>query len=181
MQLLETLRAHLRKLTYSALCLALCMVLPFLTGQIREIGNMLCPMHLPVFLTGFLCGPWYGLAVGAIAPLLRFFLFGRPIFFPSGLAMCFELAAYGLISGLLYRRLPRKNASLYISLVSAMLLGRAVWGAVMVCIAGLSEVTFSWAAFMTQAFLNAIPGIVIQLLLIPVLVLAVQRAAKSRT
>lgn len=181
MQVLDTIRAHLRKLTYSALCLALCMVLPFLTGQIREIGNMLCPMHIPVFLAGFLCGPWYGLAVGAIAPLLRFFLFGRPIFFPSGLAMCFELAAYGLISGLLYRHLPRKTAALYVSLVSAMLAGRAVWGVVMVCIAGLSEASFSWAAFLSGAFLNAIPGIVIQLLLIPAVVLAVQRTGKSHT
>ena len=179
MQVLDTIRAHLRKLTYSALCLALCMVLPFLTGQIREIGNMLCPMHIPVFLAGFLCGPWYGLAVGAIAPLLRFFLFGRPLFFPSGLGMCFELAAYGLISGLLYRRMPKKTSSLYISLVSAMLVGRAVWGAVMVCIAGLSEATFSWAAFLAGAFLNAIPGIIIQLLLIPAVVLGVQRAGKS--
>ncbi|MFQ6976237.1 MAG: ECF transporter S component [Oscillibacter sp.] len=60
-----------RKLTYSALFLALAMVLPFLTGQIPEIGSMLCPMHLPALLCGFMCGwPW-GLAVGFISPLLR--------------------------------------------------------------------------------------------------------------
>ena len=138
MQVLHAIRTHLRKLTYSAVCLALCMVLPFLTGQIREIGNMLCPMHIPVFLTGFLCGPWYGLAVGAIAPLLRFFLFGMPMLFPSGIAMSFELAAYGLISGLMYRYTPRKTVSLYISLVTAMLVGRIVWGIVMVILSGVS-------------------------------------------
>lgn len=181
MQVLNAIRAHLRKLTYSALCLALCMVLPFLTGQIREIGNMLCPMHIPVFLTGFLCGPWFGLAVGAIAPLLRFFLFGRPVLFPSGLAMCFELAAYGLVSGLLYSRLPQKASGLYISLVTAMLAGRAVWGVVMALISGVSGSPFTWAAFLAGAFTNAIPGIIIQLLLLPALVLALQRAQKAHT
>ena len=179
MQVLTAIRAHLRKLTYSALCLALCMVLPFLTGQIREIGNMLCPMHIPVFLTGFLCGPWYGLAVGAIAPLLRFFLFGMPMLFPSGIAMSFELAAYGLISGLMYRRMPRKTVSLYISLVTAMLIGRIVWGVAMVILSGVSSVSFTWAAFLAGALTNAIPGIVIQLLLLPALVLALQRAQKT--
>lgn len=178
MQIPSAIRAHLRKLTYAALCLALCMVLPFLTGQIREIGNMLCPMHIPVFLAGFLCGPWFGLAVGAVAPLLRFFLFGMPVLFPYGLAMCFELGAYGLVSGLLYRRLPRKPSSLYISLVAAMLAGRSIWGIVMVFLSGVSGSPFTWAAFLAGALTNAIPGIIIQLLLLPVLVLALQRAEK---
>ena len=181
MSFLDAIRAHLRKLTYAALCLALCMVLPFLTGQIREIGNMLCPMHIPVFLTGFLCGPWFGLAVGAIAPLLRFFLFGMPVLFPYGLAMCFELGAYGLVSGLLYRRLPRKASGLYIALVAAMLIGRGVWGIVMVFLSGASGAPFTWAAFLAGAITNAIPGIIIQLLLLPALILALQRAEKTCT
>ena len=98
-------KRFVRDLTFAAICLALCMVLPFLTGQIPEVGSMLCPMHIPVLLAGFLCGPWWAMAVGAVAPLLRFFLFGMPPLFPTGLAMCFELAAYGLASGLLYRLL----------------------------------------------------------------------------
>ena len=65
----------LRNLTYAAMSLALCLVLPFFTGQIPQIGAMLCPMHLPVLLAGFLCGPWWAAGVGAVAPLLRFFLF----------------------------------------------------------------------------------------------------------
>ena len=90
----------------TAVCLALCMVLPFLTGQIPQIGSALSPMHIPVLLAGFLCGSWWAMAVGAVAPLLRFALFGMPPIFPTGVAMCFELAAYGLVSGLLYARLP---------------------------------------------------------------------------
>ena len=75
----------IRKLTYAALCLALCMVLPFLTGQIPEVGSMLSPMHIPVLLAGFLCGPWWALLVGATAPILRFVLFGMPPLFPPAL------------------------------------------------------------------------------------------------
>ena len=78
-----------RKLVFAALLLALAMVLPFLTGQIPQIGQALCPMHIPVLLCGFLCGPWYALAVGAIAPVLRFALFGMPPLVPTGAAMCF--------------------------------------------------------------------------------------------
>jgi len=116
------------------------------------------------------------MAVGIQAPLLRFFLFGMPPLFPTGLAMCFELAAYGLVSGLLYRLLPKKMGNLYVALIAAMLAGRIVWGAVMVVISGVSTVPFSWELFATGAFLNAVPGILVQLLLIPVLVMALRRA-----
>jgi riboflavin transporter FmnP len=166
----------IRKLTYAALSLALCMVLPFLTGQIPEIGSMLSPMHIPVLLAGFLCGPWWALLAGAIAPILRFALFGMPPLFPTGTAMCFELAAYGLISGLLYARLPRKNSSIYIALLVAMVLGRIIWGAAMLVLSGVTGSAFTWAAFAAGAFLNAIPGIIVHILLIPVIVMALKKA-----
>ncbi len=97
-----TIGAVIRKLTRAAICLALCMVLPFLTGQIPQIGSALSPMHIPVLLGGFLCGPGWAAAVGFVAPLLRFVLFGMPPIFPTGLAMSVELMVYGLVSGLLY-------------------------------------------------------------------------------
>ena len=93
-----------RKLTYSALYLALAMVLPFLTGQVPKIGSMLCPMHIPALLCGFMCGwPW-GLAVGFLSPLLRSAIFGMPPVWVS-VAMAFEMATYGAVSGWLYRKL----------------------------------------------------------------------------
>ena len=96
-------KSPVRRLTATAVCLALCLVLPFLTGQIPQIGSALCPMHLPILLAGFICGPWWALAVGAVAPLLRHVIFGMPpILTASG--MTFELAAYGLFSGLLYHK-----------------------------------------------------------------------------
>ena len=164
------------RLTYAAACLALCMVLPFLTGQIPEIGSALCPMHIPVLLAGFLCGPWWALAVGAVAPLLRFALFGMPPLFPTGAAMCFELAAYGLISGVLYRKLPKRAVNVYLALIAAMLAGRVVWGIVMVVLMGLKGSAFTWAAFVAGAFVNAVPGIIVHILLIPIIVLALRKA-----
>ena len=171
----------IRNLIYAAICLALCMVLPFLTGQIPEVGSMLCPMHLPVLLAGFLCGPWWGVAVGAVAPVYRFFLFGMPPIFPTGFAMCFELAVYGLVSGWLYRKLPEKWGSVYLALVSAMIAGRVVWGLVMMMVAAGGTAAFTWTMFLSGAVLNAIPGIILQLVLIPVLVMALRKARVLRT
>ena len=161
----------LLKLVLSALFLALALVLPFLTGQLKQLGNALCPMHIPVILCGFFCGPWYALAVGVIAPLLRFALFGMPPVIPTGLAMCFELAVYGITAGLLYRAFPKKKIFIYLTLILAMLAGRLVWGGVMTVLMGLGKTEFGWPMFFAGAFTNAIPGIVLQLVLIPLLVI----------
>ena len=170
---------RIRKLVYTALYLAIAMVLPFLTGQIPQIGAMLSPMHIPVLLCGFMCGwPW-GLAVGFIAPLLRSVLFGMPALFPAAVAMAFELAVYGGMSGLLYRLLPRKPWAVYAALIIAMIAGRVVWGAVRLLLAGLSGTSFTWALFIAGALTNAVPGIILHLVLIPVLVIAMERAGLS--
>lgn len=172
----KTTRTPVLLLVTAAICLALCMVLPFLTGQIPEIGSALCPMHIPVLLCGFLCGPAYAAAIGAVAPLLRFALFGMPPIFPTGVAMCFELAAYGFVSGWLYRRLPRSRASIYAALIAAMLAGRVVWGAVRAVLSGVGASPFTWAAFLSGAFTTAIPGIIVHIILIPIIVMALERA-----
>ena len=165
-----------RRLTYAAVCLALALVLPFLTGQIPQIGKMLSPMHIPVFLCGFLCGwPW-GLAVGFIAPLMRSVLFGMPAFFPGACAMAFELATYGAVSGFLYRRMRGGIGGIYAVLLISMVCGRLVWGAARYVFAGLQGSSFPMEAFLAGAVTNAIPGIILHLALIPVVVLAMQRA-----
>lgn len=171
--------SKIQKMVTSALCLALALVLPLLTGQIPEIGSALCPMHIPVLLCGFLCSwPW-GMAVGFIAPLLRGILFGMPPIFPTGISMAFELASYGLISGLVYSRLPKKLSSIYAALISAMLGGRLVWGAVRYLLAGLTGSTFPLSVFFAGAITTALPGIVVQLILIPALVMALNRTKHS--
>lgn len=163
----------------AAMLLALALVLPFLTGQLQQTGNMLCPMHIPVLICGFFCGPWYGLAVGFTAPLLRFALFGMPPLLPVGIPMSFELAAYGFTSGFLYRRLPKKKPYIYVSLIGAMLLGRAVWGTARVVLYGLGKSDFGWKAFVSGAFLNAIPGIILQIVLIPILVMVLSKNTEN--
>ena len=165
----------LRHLVYAAVCLALCMLLPFLTGQIPQIGSALSPMHIPVLLAGFLCGPWWAMAVGFVAPMLRHVWLGMPPLI-TAIAMSFELAAYGLFSGLLYRLLPKKTVNIYVSLIGAMILGRIVWGIAMVVISGVSGSAFTWSAFIAGALLNAIPGIILHIVLIPMLVMALKRA-----
>ena len=167
---------RLRKLTYSALYMAIALILPFVTGQIPEIGAMLCPMHIPALLCGFMCGwPW-GVAVGFISPLLRSVMFGMPAMVPAAIAMAFELAVYGGMAGLLYSRLPRKKWMIYAALLISMIAGRVVWGAVQALLAGLSGNSFTWTLFLTGAVINAIPGIIMQLALIPVLVVTMDKA-----
>ena len=159
---------RLRRLVYSALFLALALLLPFLTGQIPQIGSALSPMHIPVLLCGFV------LAVGFIAPLLRHLLFGMPPIL-TAIAMAFELAAYGAFSGLLYRLLPKRPAYIYVSLIGAMVPGRVVWGCVQFVLAGLQSTTFPLSAFWAGAVTSAIPGIICHIVLIPILVMALQR------
>lgn len=165
-----------RRLTLSAMLLAIGMLLPFLTGQIQRIGNMLCPMHLPVFICGMVCGPLWGLAVGAVLPVLRSMVFGMPVLMPMACAMAFELGAYGLISGLLRRRLPRTLPMLYVSLIAAMILGRLVWGAAAAVLYGVADKAFGLSMFIASGFVNAVPGIILQLVAVPALVRMLEKA-----
>lgn len=170
---------QIRKMTYAALFLAIALVLPFITGQIPEIGKSLCPMHIPALLCGFLCGwPW-GLAVGFIAPLLRSVIFGMPAMFPGAVAMAFELAVYGGLAGLLYKLLPKTKMNIYVTLIISMIAGRIIWGIVRLILAGLSGSSFTWALFLSGAITTAIPGIILQLVLIPILVMVLERAGLS--
>jgi len=168
-------RDQVLHVTLSAMFLALAFVMPFLTGQIPQIGSMLCPMHIPVLLCGFFCGAPWGLAVGFIAPLFRSFILGMPYLFPAAVCMAFEMAVYGFVSGFLFEKLPKKKGFVYIALIAAMLLGRLVWGVVMFVCMGFDPAKFGVAAFLTGAVTTAIPGIILQLVLIPVLVIKLKK------
>lgn len=172
----EKSRESIKKLTLAGLCLALCLLLPFVTGQIPTIGSALAPMHIPVLLAGFICGWQYGLLVGFIAPTIRFLLFGMPPLFPVGIAMSFELATYGLVTGLLYKKLAKNTLNIYIALIGAMLTGRVVWGVVSAALAGVSKANFGLEAFIAGAFINAIPGIICHIIIIPVIVMIIKKA-----
>lgn len=167
---------YVRNLVLSAMFLALGLVLPFVTGQIPQIGNMLLPMHIPVFLCALICGWKFGLPVGFILPLLRSLIFGMPPMYPTAVAMAFELAAYAFVAGFLYERSRWQCVfSLYRSLLIAMVAGRLVWGAVQAILLGLGGEALTFRAFLASSVLNAIPGIVIQLVLIPAIMVALDR------
>ncbi|MBA1335458.1 MAG: hypothetical protein HPY66_1083 [Firmicutes bacterium] len=164
-----------KNLTLSGLFLALGLLLPFLTGQIPSIGSKLLPMHIPVLICGFVCGWQYGLIVGLIVPVFRSMIFGMPPMFPTAAAMTFELAAYGCLTGLFYKLLPKKNIFIYLTLILSMVCGRVVWGIVSFFLYGLSGTAFTMKLFIAGAFVNALPGIVTQILVIPAIVIALKR------
>ncbi len=163
----------------SAMFLSLAFVMPFLTGQIPDIGSMLCPMHIPVILCGFICGAPWGLVVGITAPLLRSLILGMPPFFPTAFSMAFELAAYGFLAGLLYRVLPKKKRNIYVALVLSMIAGRLIWGVVQFFCMGLDTTRFGLSAFWAGAVANALPGIAIQLILVPIIIVILEKAKES--
>lgn len=171
----------IRKMTYAAILLALAILMPRVAGLIPDIGKTLNLMHIPVLLCGFLCGwPW-GLAVGFAAPLLSSAFNGMPGIFPDAVVMAFELAAYGAVAGLMYMLLPRKLGAgrIYISLLTAMLAGRIVYAAVYLFLTGtgLVKINDALLAFVWgRAFVKPVLGIILQIVLVPLLVMAVERA-----
>ena len=151
-------------------------LLPMLTFQNQQLGSMFSLMHIPVFVAGFACGWPLGLAVGLAAPLLRSVMFGMPPLFPMAVAMSCELAVYGAAAGALYRALPRRKPMIYAALIGAMLAGRAVFGCAMALLLGATGSSYTWGAFLASAFTNAVPGIVCHILLVPLIVMALEKA-----
>ncbi|MBR2590651.1 MAG: ECF transporter S component [Clostridia bacterium] len=174
------MKTSTKKLTLSAMFLAIGLVLPFITGQIPQIGKMLCPMHIPILLCAFFCGPQYAGVIGAICPLMRSVMFGMPVLYPSAVGMAFELMSYGVICGLLAAKLGKdKLWKIYTALITAMLGGRLVWGLAQIVLLGIKGEHFTFAAFLAGGFVNAFPGIILQLILIPVLVRAIPDKTKK--
>ncbi len=169
-------KTNVKKLALSAALLAIGMVLPLLTAQIKEIGDTLLPMHLPVMLCGLLCGPQYGMTVGLMLPFVRSALFSMPPIYPNAVWMALELATYGLAIGLVYTRFPKLGRRrVYVSLLSAMIAGRLVWGVAKAVLLGVGGKAFTFEAFWVGGFLDAIPGIILQLILIPLIMNLLRR------
>jgi niacin transporter len=159
----------------AALCLALGVVLPIAFHSVANAGSIFLPMHIPVLLCGIICGWPYGLACGVLAPILSSLITGMPpmAYVPS---MVCELAVYGLATGLIkqFVKTGKPVLDIYIALISAMLLGRITFGVLNALIFRAGE--YSLAVWTTAAFVTALPGIIIQLIVIPILVLALQKA-----
>lgn len=171
------IRSHIFRITMSAMYLAMALLLPFLTGQIPQIGSLISPMHIPAFLCGMTCGPFWGAVVGASAPLLRSALFLMP---PMAIApmMAVELAAYGLVSGILVRVLPKGNLWLYVNLAVSMVLGRILYAAVKIAVMGLSEA--APFVILLETFTGTWVGIIVHFIVVPPLVMLVGRLMKQK-
>lgn len=166
----------IKKITISAMLMSVGLLLPFITFNNQQLGSMFLLIHIPVFLCGIICGWQYGFLIGGLLPILRFFLFSKPILYPVGISMSFELATYGLIIGLIYAKLPKNIFCTYISLILSMVVGRIVWGISQFVLLGLKGNTFTLQLFISGAVIDAIPGIIIQLIFIPLLVVALKNA-----
>ena len=166
--------SYAKKLVYTAVCSALCVVLPMAFHAIQNAGSIFLPMHIPVLLCGLMCGWPFGFICGLLGPLLSSLLTGMP---PAAMlpSMIIECAAYGCITGLViqYVRTKHPVADLYISMVTAMVLGRVFAGLAKSFIFSPGTAPFAWV---TTSLVTGIPGIVIQLILIPLVVVSLTRA-----
>ncbi len=160
-----------KRLALSAMFLALGIVLPILTGQIPQIGTMLLPMHIPVFLCAFICGSSYAVPMAFLLPLFRTAVFGFPVFYPDSIAIAFEMSSYALVSGLIYKHRVNKNAAdVYCALICAMVVGRIVRISAQLVLLSITGTPFTFVALLTGIVLRGIPGIIIQLTLIPLII-----------
>lgn len=162
-------------LVFAALCTAIGIVLPLAFHSLPNGGAVFLPMHLPVLLCGLAAGSVYGAICGVLTPLLSFVITGMPNGAVLPGMLC-ELAVYGIVTGLLLRivRTGRKAADVWIALIGAMLCGRVVSGLLNGLIFRAGD--YSLRLWVTVSFVTALPGIAIQLILLPLLVLALERA-----
>jgi len=171
-------KIRVKDLVLTSLFVAIGVLLPIVFHSINILGIVFLPMHIPVILCGFICGPLLGGVAAIITPLLSSVITGMPVIYPVAVAMVFELTSYAVVAGVLFRLLKKLKLilALYISLVSAMLLGRAVLGAVSYILYGVLGNGYTFTAFITSAFITAWPGIIIQLVIIPWLYFFLKKA-----
>lgn len=155
----------------SALFIALGIVLPMAFHSLGMAGTIFLPMHIPVLLCGFICGWRYGVLAGIITPLLSSIFTGMPPLYPVGVSMCIELATYGGIAGFL-----SSKTSTIVSLIGAMLVGRVAAALANIVLLSLAGNSFVLQAFLTSTFVTALPGILIQLILIPAIMLGLKKS-----
>ncbi len=163
-----------KRMVYTAICAALCVVLPMAFHAVQNAGSIFLPMHIPVLLCGLICSWPYGFVCGLLGPLLSSLLTGMP---PAAMlpSMMIECCCYGCVTGLMMRfvRTGKPLADLYISMVTAMVAGRVLAGIAKSLIFSPGTAPFAWV---TTSLVAGIPGIVIQLVLIPLVVFTLNKA-----
>lgn len=154
-----------KKIALTAMFIALGTIVPqvfHLFGM--SAGATFLPMHIPVLLCGSVLGGGYGLICGLLTPFLSSLLTSMPPLFPVAFTMAIELSVYGLIIGK-----ASQKCNIYIAYGIAMLSGRVVNGIVNAILLGINGSTFSLSVYLSSTFISALPGIIIQIILIPIL------------
>lgn len=168
---------YVKDLILTAFFIAMGIILPMAFHYFGGTGPVFLPMHIPVLLCGFVCGWKYGLIAGIITPLLSSILTGMPPIFPIGAGMVCELAVYGLLCGLLYKSFKR---NVYLSLIISMIGGRMISGIANMIFFGIAGKPYGLSVFLTGAFVTSIPGIVIQIIFIPIIIIALKKAGQLK-
>ena len=159
----------IKQLTLAAMCLSIGVIMPQALHAIPDAGNMFLPMHIPTMLCGFLCGPIFGLLVGLLSPLLSHFVFSMPPVIMLG-QMIVELGVYGFVIGFLNQKIniKKKVIKQYFILIIAMVMGRVVYGVLNALL--FKAGNYSFSIWLTAAFITGLPGIIVQLIFVPILV-----------
>ena len=170
-----------KQITISASMLALAIVFAMFFHLTGIDAMAFSPLHIPVFVCGLLCGAYYGGAVGFLVPFLALLLTGKPVLFPPfAQAMALEMAVYGAVCGIMARNRKRPKAlNIYITVILAQILGRICGGALFAALPRPPMMAYSFDVFMAMYFTGTLPGIILQLALIPPLVLAIEKATKK--
>lgn len=165
------IRKNTRNVVYAGVCIAIGLILPTLLGGIQNINSLLSPMHIPVLVSGFLCGPIIGAFVGFVTPLLRSVLFSMP---PMAVAipMAFELMVYGIATGVLFKLLPKTNLFIFVNVFISMILGRVFYAIVVTLLGSQQEAFFVYlVSFLTGAIIT----MVLHFIIVPPIIIILKR------
>jgi len=170
------MRIRTKDLVMASVLLAIGILLPLIIHISGINGAIFLPMHIPVLIAGLIVGSPLGFIIGILSPIVNNLLTGMPPI-PILWIMIVELAIYGLLSGYLYRRI---KMSLLPSLILSMIIGRI--GAALTLLAlgmgfGLSVPPMN--IYIKGITLTALPGIIIQIILIPAIIRAYEKSQDS--
>ncbi len=166
------MKVSVKNLLVAAALLVLSVVLYKFFGGFTLFGGYLCVMEAPILLCGLLCGPVLGALAGAAAPIVCSLLFNSPTMNPDALAIAVEYIVFGVACGVLYKIMCQ---NVYISLILSMYLGRTAYGVMMRIL-----VDYSSESFLYDIIFCCIPGIVLEIVLLPLIAILLDKTGLMR-
>lgn len=159
------------EIVLGGMLLASGLLLPMVFHLFGLTGQVALPMHIPVLIGGFFLSPPLALFLGIITPLVSSVLTGMPVLFPMAVIMMFELGTYAFSASLFARKMKLPAVT---SLILAMIAGRIAAGVTVAMLVQLFGVKMNPVLYIKGAVITGIPGIIIQLIFIPSLIIAIK-------